>query len=296
MGGGEHHDGGVPTGHNAPVGETRFTAIRNTHNTGWVPVDVAVRVTAPPPTGLTASPLALLRGDPYTITMGGGSSADGGMVIDYKYTVNGGAERTAVGLPLSPEGTYTFPTDTDTPVGITRFTAIRNTHNAAWVPVNVPVEVIARQPTDLSASASVLDQGEAYTIAVAGGVVAGGVVVIDYKYTLNGGAEQTALGLALTDAGTYTFPTGNDTPVGVTRFTAIRNTLRNDWVAVDVPVEVRDRTFELEVSPSDVLRAERGGAARLTITVAPEHGFSSPVSLSASELPAELTRPSASTR
>lgn len=141
----------------------------------------------------------------------------------------------------------------------------------------------APQPTSLSLSPATISQGQCYTMTAGNGAN----MTLDVQYRLNSGAVQTIPGWPSLDAGGQaSVCTSSATAVGTYTFTAIKNTLNSTWVTVSAAITVTGPPdFSLSVSPSSRTIAQ-GQSTSYMISVSAVNGFNSPVSLSASGLPA----------
>ena len=241
-----------------------------------------------------------------TATVGNGAR----MEVDLRLTVNGGPERIIrVQLNASGQWHYRLPRSQILgPYGPYVFTGMRNALLSEsdlasdWVPLNVTYTVRPPQPTTMSISPSELTPPGSYTMRVGNG----SRLTLDVQYTLTPpggttGPVQTLYGWPVLtsaggDNGTVDIAADVDTPPGVYRYTAMRNTLNTAWVTLDPPVEVTIRSllppdFTLTATPES-RTVESGGSATeaaYTVTVVPELGFAQAVTLSASGLPANVT-------
>ena len=293
------------TTNGASVG-TRTVTLTGTAG-GLSPTASVELVVVAQPTSFQFSAAAGYAGtDTMTATVGGAT----GMRVELRFTVDGGPENTYT-LRLNARGQWHYRLPRSQflgPYGEWVFTGIRNARlseselESDWVPVHATYTVLPPQPTTMSISPSELTPPGSYTMTVGNG----SRLTLDVQYTLTPpggttGPVQTienwpALTAAGGDNGRVVIAAGVDTPPGVYRFTAMRNTLNTAWVPLDPPVEVTIRSllppdFTITATPES-RTVESGGSATettYTVTVVPELGFAQDVTLSASGLPANLT-------
>ena len=156
----------------------------------------------------------------------------------------------------------------------------------------VTLTVNPQQPTTMSVSPAIIPKGACYTLTV-GATVS---MTLDIKVTLNGGAEYIAtewelvspIPFSTTGPATAHRCTGGNTAVGDYVITAMKNTLNDDWVTVNVSFSVTDppQPTSMSVSPSSVDQGECytmnvGTTATMTLdvqhTLTPPGGIPGPV-------------------
>ena len=257
---------------------------------------VELRVVAQPTSFQISADAGYAGTDTMTATVGGAA----GMRVDLRFTVNGGREATyRPMLNASRQWLYRLPrSEVLGPYGEWVFTGMKNALLSDWVPINVTYTVRPPQPTTMRISPDALTVPGSYTMRVGNG--AG--LTLDVQYTLTPPGEtpgpvQTLYGWPVLTAaggvnGRVDISAGADTPPGVYRFTAMRNTLNTAWVRLDPSVDVTIRSllqpdFTITATPES-RTAESGGSATVatyTVTVVPANGFAEDVTLNVSGLP-----------
>ena len=252
---------------------------------------VDLRVVVPQPTSFSITPDEGYAGA-HTVRATAGNGA--GMSLNLRYTINGKPKTGTI--PLDANGQWSYTSTRDDVVGTYHYTEMKNALASAWVTIDETYIVRPPQPTTMSISPSSFTLPGEYTMTVGNG--AG--MTLDVRYTLTPpggttGPVQTIEGWPVLtaaggDNGTADIPAGVDTPPGVYRYTAMRNTLNTAWVNVNAAVTVRSPPppdFTITATPES-RTVESGGSATeatYTVSVSPANGFNSTVNLSASGLP-----------
>ncbi len=190
---------------------------------------------APQPASLSVDRNSLPQGACYILAAEDGAN----VILDVQYTFNNGPVQTVRGWPrLDDTGRAQVCTDSATVLGSYAFVAMRNTLNAEWVPVQVPVAVTPPlQPTFLSVSPSTVTPGGCYVVFVENGAD----VTLDIQYAFNAGSAQTVRGWPKLDSSGRAYVCASpDTAIGDYFFLAIRNAVTADWVPVRATVSVKE--------------------------------------------------------
>ncbi len=190
---------------------------------------------APQPASLSVDRNSLPQGACYILAAEDGAN----VILDVQYTFNNGPVQTVRGWPrLDDTGRARVCTDSATVLGSYAFVAMRNTLNAEWVPVQVPVAVTPPlQPTFLSVSPSTVTPGGCYVVFVENGAD----VTLDIQYAFNAGSAQTVRGWPKLDSSGRAYVCASpDTAIGDYFFLAIRNAVTADWVPVRATVSVKE--------------------------------------------------------
>jgi hypothetical protein len=189
---------------------------------------------APQPVALSVDRNSLPQGACYILTAENGAN----VILDVQYTFNNGPVQTVRGWPkLDDTGRAQVCTDSATVIGSYAFVAMRNTLNAEWVPVQVPIAVTPPlQPNFLSVSPNTVSQGSCYVVFVENGAD----MTLDLQYAFNDGSAQTLRGWPKLDSGGRAYVCASPaTAIGNYSFLAFRNTLNTDWVPVQVTVAAK---------------------------------------------------------
>ncbi len=144
----------------------------------------------------------------------------------------------------------------------------------------------APQPTSFSVSPSSIVQGQCYTISVGNGAN----MTLDVQWTFNNGPVETAIGWPTLDSnGQALVCSSSATATGTYTFVSMRNTLNTSWISISASITVTGAPdFSLQLSPSSQA-FDQGRWANYWVSVSGTNGFSQPVTLSISTLPAGIT-------
>ena len=273
--------------HHNDRGLYEFYSIRNALNADFVTLTppVTYEIRPPQPTSLTITPSRIQAGSPgppgsdiYRMTVGNGA----GVTLDLQATLNGDATPTIIGWPsLEPaaEGSTTGQADIVTgpctAVGSYVFTGIRNTLNTPWVSFSTPIEVTAPPaPVVTTVNPSSGQKGTSVEVTLTG------------TNLCDAGFSTSIPGITFSDI-SYDDATGTSASVRIhlaanTPFGTAVITLTATGGSTTFNFEVTGGT-RLSVLPSsgDVML---GSSQTYTVTLHPASGFTSPVSLSVSDL------------
>lgn len=180
-------------GHYETIGEWRFSRMKNSLRSDWVPVSASYTIRPPHPTSAVISPTAVVAGQgAYTIAVGNGAN----VTLDVRYTLDsGGGEVPAPDIygwpflspaaPNSPDGVASVQVGPCTQLGTYRFKYIENTLNAGmWLPVNAAngyVTVTAPPaPTTTTRAPSAARVGTTGTLTINGSNLCGVTLTTAY--------------------------------------------------------------------------------------------------------------------
>ena len=288
-------------------GAYTFVEARNTLGGAWVSGGDTLTVTAPPPPDftITASPssrsVSPTGSAAYTVSVSprnGFNSTVNLSVSGLRSNVTARFSRSSLSSPYTSTSTLTLRTN-GASAG-TRSVTITGAGGGLSRTDSVNLTVLP-QPTTLSVNPSSVRPPGSYTMTVGNG--AGMTLDVQYTLTPPGGTPgpvQTLYGwpvlgaVAGGDTGTADISAGIETPPGVYRFTAMRNTLNTAWVNVNAAVTIEvvpQPDFRITAVPASVT-VESGASATeatYTVSVMPLYGFNQAVTLSASGMPANVT-------
>jgi len=250
------------------TGTYTFVAVRNALTTAWVSVSASVTVTAPPRPdfSLSASPASRTVNQGQSTSWPVTVSGINGFTSSVSLSVSGvpsGASASFSANPVSPGGSATLTVSTTSTASTGSFTlTVTGTGGGLTRSASVALVINPRQSTSLSFNVSQGYAGnDCYFITVGNG--AG--MMIDLQYTLNGVA-QPVWSTTLDANGQWRYCLNHSDMLGTYTFTAMKNRLRSDWVALSPAVTFRVRPPQpasLSVSPAAVTAGQ--GSYRMTV-------------------------------
>ena len=273
----------------AAVGSYSFTV---TGTDGGLTVDVTETVTVIP----------LLNPDFELSVSPSSQKVDQGFSVDYMVELNrldeffSSVSLSVSGLPTGVTGSFsdaslsgsesrstlTISAATGAAVGSDSFTVTGTGGNLTRT--DTTTVVVIRQPTSISFSPGMVEQGECYTTRAGNAAN----MTLDLRYRFNGGTTQTITGWPTLNAnGESEACTSTSNPVGSYVFTGYKNTEASNWLSISRTVVVKppppDPNFSVSVPPGSK-KVVRGSSVSYRVAVTRNETFTGTVSLSVSGL------------